>query len=107
MNQRLAILLTWLPMAIASALAAQDSRPPLSQGAAPNSKPNFVFFLLDDMGQRDLGCYGSPFYETPNIDRLAARGMRFTSAYAASPVCSPTRASIMTGKYPARIRLTN
>ncbi len=73
----------------------------------PRRRPNFVFFLLDDMGQQDLGCYGSPFYETPNIDRLAAQGMRFTNAYAACPVCSPTRASIMTGKYPARIRLTN
>jgi arylsulfatase A-like enzyme len=71
------------------------------------SKPNFVFFLLDDMGWKDLGCFGSTFYETPNIDRLAAQGMRFTNAYAACPVCSPTRASIMTGKYPARLRLTN
>jgi len=70
-------------------------------------RPNFVFFLVDDMGWQDLGCYGSPFYETPNIDRLAAQGMRFTDAYAACPVCSPTRASIMTGKYPARLRLTN
>ncbi len=75
------------------------------QGA--RRKPNFVFFLLDDMGWKDLGCFGSPFYETPNIDRLAAQGMRFTNAYAACPVCSPTRASIMTGKYPARLRLTN
>ena len=70
-------------------------------------RPNFVFFLLDDMGWKDLGCFGSPFYETPNIDRLAAQGMRFTNAYAACPVCSPTRASIMTGKYPARLHLTN
>ncbi len=70
-------------------------------------RPNFVFFLVDDLGRQDLGCYGSTFYETPNIDRLAAQGMRFTNAYAACPVCSPTRASIMTGKYPARIRLTN
>ncbi len=66
-----------------------------------------MFFLVDDLGRQDIGCYGSTFYETPNIDRLAAQGMRFTSAYAACPVCSPTRASIMTGKYPARIRLTN
>ncbi len=66
-----------------------------------------MFFLVDDLGRQDLGCYGSTFYETPNIDRLAAQGMRFTNAYAACPVCSPTRASIMTGKYPARIRLTN
>ncbi len=65
-------------------------------------KPNFVFILTDDLGWTDLGCYGSTFYETPNLDRLAASGMRFTQGYAACPVCSPTRASIMTGKYPAR-----
>ncbi|MBM4023829.1 MAG: sulfatase [Planctomycetes bacterium] len=70
-------------------------------------QPNFVFFLVDDLGWKDLGCYGSTFHETPNIDKLAAQGMRFTEAYAACPVCSPTRASIMTGKYPARLRLTN
>ena len=71
-----------------------------------NSKPNFVFFLIDDLGWTDLGCYGSSFYETPNIDRLASQGMRFTDAYAACSVCSPTRASIMTGKYPARLGIT-
>lgn len=70
-------------------------------------KPNVVFFLVDDMGWTDLGCYGSSFYETPNIDRLASEGVRFTNAYAACPVCSPTRASIMTGKYPARINTTD
>ena len=59
------------------------------------------------MGWKDLGCYGSNFYETPHIDRLAAQGMRFTNAYAACPVCSPTRASILTGKYPARLHLTD
>lgn len=69
--------------------------------------PNIVFILLDDLGQRDLGCYGSTFYETPNLDRLAAQGMRFTDAYAACPVCSPTRASILSGKYPARVGVTN
>ncbi len=68
---------------------------------------NFVFMLIDDMGWTDAGCYGSTFYETPNIDNLAAEGMRFTNAYAACPVCSPTRASILTGKYPARINLTD
>jgi arylsulfatase A-like enzyme len=68
---------------------------------------SFVFFLADDMGWRDAGCYGSTFYETPNIDRLAKQGMRFTAAYAASPVCSPTRASILTGKYPARLGTTD
>jgi arylsulfatase A-like enzyme len=70
-------------------------------------KLNFVFILIDDMGWKDLGCYGSTFYETPNIDRLARQGMRFTDAYAAGPVCSPTRASILTGKYPARLHLTD
>jgi arylsulfatase A-like enzyme len=70
-------------------------------------RPNFVFFLIDDLGRQDLGCYGSTFYETPNIDRLAAQGMRFANAYAACPVCSPTRASIMTGKYPARLGITD
>ncbi len=75
--------------------------------ASENRKPNFVFFLIDDMGWKDAGCYGSSFYETPNIDRLAAQGTRFTDAYAACPVCSPTRVSIMTGKYPARIDLTD
>ena len=68
---------------------------------------NVIFILIDDMGWTDLGCYGSKFYETPNIDRLASAGMRFTNAYAACPVCSPTRASIMTGKYPARLHLTD
>ncbi|MCE5249696.1 sulfatase [bacterium] len=70
-------------------------------------KPNFVFILIDDLGWKDLSCYGSTFYETPNIDRLAAQGMKFTDAYAACPVCSPTRASIMTGKYPARLHVTD
>ncbi|MHC4528234.1 MAG: sulfatase [Planctomycetota bacterium] len=70
-------------------------------------KLNFVFFLIDDLGWKDLGCFGSSFYETPNIDRLAAQSVKFTDAYAACPVCSPTRASIMTGKYPARMDNTD
>ncbi len=70
-------------------------------------RPNIIFILIDDMGWRDLGCYGSSFYETPNIDLLATEGMMFSNAYAACPVCSPTRASILTGKYPGRLRLTN
>jgi arylsulfatase A-like enzyme len=70
-------------------------------------KPNIVFILADDLGWKDLGCYGNPFNETPNIDKLAQNGVRYTQAYAACPVCSPTRASIMTGKYPARLQLTN
>lgn len=70
-------------------------------------QPNIIFILIDDMGWKDLSCYGSEFYETPNIDRLAQQGMRFTDAYAACPVCSPTRASIMSGKYPARVGVTD
>ena len=70
-------------------------------------KPNFVFILVDDLGWTDLGCYGSTFYETPNLDRLAAGGMRFTDAYAACPVCSPTRAAILTGKHPVRVDITD
>src|SRR4051812_8978805 len=68
---------------------------------------NFVLILVDDMGWADVGCDGSKFFETPNIDRLAREGMRFTDAYAACPVCSPTRASIMTGHAPARLHLTD
>ncbi|MCP4611625.1 MAG: sulfatase [Planctomycetes bacterium] len=74
---------------------------------ADNQKPNLLFILADDYGWSQLGCYGSKYYETPYIDRLARQGMRFTDAYAACPVCSPTRASIMTGKYPARLHLTD
>lgn len=73
----------------------------------PSTMPNIVFILADDMSSHQLGCYSSQFYQTPNIDRLARQGMRFTNAYAAAPVCSPTRVSIMTGKYPARLHLTS
>lgn len=78
----------------------------LSQAAAAD-RPNFLFILADDLGVHQLGCYGSTFYETPHLDRLAAQGMKFTHAYAAASICSPTRASIMTGKYPARVRVTD
>ena len=72
-----------------------------------SERPNIVCITADDFGWRDLGCYGSPFYETPNLDRLVREGTRFTDAYAASPVCSPTRASIVTGNYPARVDVTD
>ena len=71
------------------------------------SKPNILFILVDDLGWTDIGAFGSTFYETPHVDALARKGMKFTSAYAACPVCSPTRASIMAGKYPARMRTTD
>ena len=80
--------------------------PLLRAADAPQARPNIVFILADDLGWRDAGCFGSTFYETPNIDRLATRGVRFTQAYAANPLCSPTRASILTGQYPARIGIT-
>lgn len=71
-------------------------------------KPNFLFILVDDLGYMDIGANNpNCFYETPNIDRLATEGMRFTDGYAANPVCSPTRYSIMTGKYPSRVDATN
>ena len=76
-------------------------------GAAAAKAPNFVFILADDLGWRDLGVYGSSYYETPNLDRLAAEGVRFTDAYAAGNSCSPTRGSILTGKYPAKTQLTD
>ena len=81
---------------------------PLATGADAMPKPpNVVVFLIDDLGWKDLGCTGSTFYETPNIDRLAAAGVRFTHSYAAHPVCSPTRAALMTGKAPQRLGILN
>ncbi len=78
-----------------------------SFAADTQRKPNFVFILVDDLGWADIGANGSSFYRTPNIDSLAKDGMKFTDAYAACPVCSPTRAAILTGKYPARLHLTD
>ncbi len=69
-------------------------------------RPNIVFILADDMGWNNLACYGSDLHETPNLDRLAEQGVRFTDAYSASPVCSPTRAALLTGKSPARLQMT-
>lgn len=74
---------------------------------AADTPPNIVFFVADDLGAHDLGCYGSTFYETPNLDRLAGEGMLFTDAYAACPVCSPTRAALVTGKWPQRTGITD
>ena len=77
---------------------------PLAVVAA--DKPNIILILADDLGGRDLACFGSKYHETPNLDRLAARGVRLTQAYSASPLCSPTRSSILTGQYPARTGIT-
>jgi len=73
----------------------------------PAAPPNVVLIIVDDLGWIDTSVYGSEFYRTPNIDQLAAEGIRFTRFYAASPVCSPTRASLMTGRHPARLQITN
>ena len=70
-------------------------------------KPNIIFILTDDLGWAELGCCGNTFNETPHLDRLACQGMRFTDAYSAAPVCSPTRAAFMTGQWPARIGITD
>ncbi len=93
-----------LKISITVFLLAFALTPCLSQQA---SKPNIIFILTDDLGWRDLGCYGNPFNNTPNIDALAKSGIRFTQAYAASPVCSPSRAAMLTGKHPARLKITN
>jgi arylsulfatase A len=85
---------TLLPLLVTSAIAAQP-------------RLNFIVILADDLGWKDLSCYGSDFYETPHIDRLSREGMRFTQAYSACTVCSPTRAALLTGKYPARVRVTD
>ncbi|MFC4998022.1 sulfatase-like hydrolase/transferase [Dactylosporangium cerinum] len=78
----------------------------LGPGDAAATRPNIVVVLIDDLARRELGCYGNTFNETPHMDRLAADGVRFTAGYTAAPVCSPTRASIMTGQYPARVGIT-
>jgi len=72
-----------------------------------DERPNIVVFVIDDLGRNDLGCYGSKFIRTPNIDRLALDGLQLMNGYAACPVCSPTRASLLTGKYPARLHITD
>src|SRR5690242_2560056 len=99
MTKRILFSLTFSVFALAafSILAA----------AKTTSRPNVIFILVDDMGWTDLGCQGSKFYETPNIDRLAREGMRFTQAYSACTVCSPSRAALLTGKYPARLHVTD
>ena len=78
----------------------------LSCSPAEQEKPNFLILHVDDLGWSDLGVAGSDLYETPAIDQLAADGLRFTTAYSACTVCSPSRASMMTGMYPGRTRVT-
>ena len=74
---------------------------------AAADQPNFVFILVDDLGKEDLGIEGSAFYETPRIDALAKRSMRFVRGYSSCQVCSPSRAAIQSGKTPARLQITD
>ena len=92
------------------AAAAGGALTAAGHAAAPARKkrpPNVVIILVDDLGWTDLACFGSRYYETPNIDRLASGGMKFTNGYAACAVCSPTRAAVLTGRYPARVGVTD
>lgn len=83
--------------------AAAVSTAIFNHRASAATRPNILFILADDMGWADLSCYGRPDYQTPNLDRLATQGMRFTNAYSAAPVCTPTRVGFHTGRYPARL----
>lgn len=99
-------MLPWLKtLLLKSAIVAA----PLVAAAetAPVRHPNVIVILVDDMGQTDLSCYGSKFYETPHVDQLAKDGVRFANGYSACTVCSPTRAALLTGKYPARLHITD
>jgi arylsulfatase A-like enzyme len=91
-------LLTALLLPLAALHAAESK---------PANKPNVIVILADDLGWADLSCYGSTFHESPNLDKLAAQGMRFTQGYSSSPYCSPSRAAIMTGRHPARLKITD
>jgi arylsulfatase A-like enzyme len=97
MSQRLLLLLCFL----ATTAPLRHAR------AAEASRPNVIVILADDLGYTDLACYGSDLYESPHLDRLAADGVRFTANYAACTVCSPTRGALLTGKYPARLHITD
>src|ERR1044072_8067367 len=96
--QRLAIGTTLLSKGIRSTAIANST-------SAKESRPNIIFILADDLGWGDLSCYGRPDYRTPNIDQLALQGTKFTDAYSASAICTPTRCAYITGRYPARFRI--
>jgi arylsulfatase A-like enzyme len=105
MHARHAGMIVWI-LCLARPTAAGDQIAAGAAGPAAD-RPNLLVFLADDLGARDLGCTGSTFYRTPAIDRLASEGMRFTRGYASCPVCSPTRAALVTGRHPARVKITN
>src|SRR6476660_1979098 len=83
-------------------IAATALTPSAAIAAEPKSKPNIVYIMADDLGYTDVACYGSKYYETPNIDRMAGEGMRFTDGYTCGPNCQPTRAALMSGQYMPR-----
>ncbi|RRB06871.1 sulfatase [Larkinella rosea] len=93
--------------AIAGFLGCLSAVSGFSRKPKPVGPPNIIIILADDLGWSELGCYGNRFNETPNLDRLAAGGMRFTQAYATAPVCTPTRIALMTGQHPARVGITD
>ncbi len=99
--------MTFVRFLFSSVLALASSAALAAAAGGPPRPPNIIFFLADDLGRQDLGAYGSTFYETPHLDRLAREGVRFTDAYAACPVCSPTRASILSGQWPQRTGITD
>lgn len=106
--KRREVLKTFLTATLLSALPPQLVLGAVRKETVERAKrPNIILILADDLGYRQLGCYGNRFNETPNLDRLARDGMRFTDAYASSAVCSPTRAALMTGQHPARSGITN
>jgi arylsulfatase A-like enzyme len=92
---------------LVSAATVLCSSASAAEPAQPRRPPNVVWIVIDDMGWADLGCYGSKFHQSPRIDQLAQEGLRFTEAYASCPVCSPTRAALMTGRWPARLNITD
>src|SRR5688500_9389654 len=92
----------WIRSVVAF-LACSFSAATLPAADAPRAKPNVVFILADDLGHGDVGCYGCPDIRTPNIDALAAKGVRFTQFYSSGPECTPTRAAFLTGRYPQRV----
>jgi len=98
------LLILGKPAGVPAANPGTPPRRPASATAAP--RPNILFILCDDLGINDLHCYGRPDHHTPNLDRLAREGLRFTAAYCAQPICSPSRAAILTGQAPARLHLT-
>ncbi len=101
MKFKIYLLVVLIPVLFLSGCSQSGS------GDKEKSAPNIIFFLVDDLGWTDIGTFGSSFYETPHIDEFATEGVKFTNAYAACHVCSPTRSSILTGKYPARNRMTD